>query len=243
MRFAALAARAGVFLDLDGTLAPIVERPELARPLPEVPAVLRGLIERFALVAVVSGRPGDAVRTLLPVEGLEVFGLYGLEAAGPHDPGRMPEVRLEAERVAAAVTGAWVEDKGRSVAVHYRQAPDPPAAAGALAPALAALAAAHGLRLLFGKLVLELAPGETPGKGAVVAERCRALELRACLYVGDDAADLEAFAALDELRDGGLVTVKVAVASGEAPPGLLEAADLVVPGPAGAVDLLRRLAA
>lgn len=65
---AARAPRAGVFLDLDGTLAPIVARPELSRVLPEIPSVLARLVGGLGVVAVVSGRPSHQVRELLEVE-------------------------------------------------------------------------------------------------------------------------------------------------------------------------------
>jgi trehalose 6-phosphate phosphatase len=221
-----------------------VDRPELARPLPEVPLLLEALAARYALVAVVSGRTGHEVRRLLPVEGIEVFGLYGLEGIGApvHGPG-VEAVREEVERIAALVPGAWVEDKGMSLAVHYRQARSPDEAPGRLAPPLEALARDRGLAVLPGKMVLELAPLEVPGKGSVITEQCRARGLRAALHAGDDAADLEAFAALERLREDGVFAVKVAVRSMETPPDLLAGADVVVDGPAGLLSLLRALAA
>jgi len=92
-------------------------------------------------------------------------------------------------------------------------------------------------------MVLELAPAETPGKGAVVAREVRARDLRACLFAGDDVADLAAFAALDELAAEGVVAVKIAVDGPETPAELRAGADTVVDGPAGLVRLLERLAA
>jgi trehalose 6-phosphate phosphatase len=208
-----------------------------------VPSLLEVLAARYALVAVVSGRPGDDIRRLLRAEGIEVFGLYGLEGSGGpvHSPG-VKAVRKEVERIAALVPGAWVEDKGASLAVHYRQAESPAAAPGLLGPPLHELAAARGLAVLPGRMVLELAPLEVPGKGSVITELVRAHGLRAALYAGDDAAELPAFAALDRLREAGILAVKVAVSSNETPPELLAGADVVVNGPAGLLPLLRALA-
>ena len=67
---AARAPRAGVFLDVDGTLAPIVARPELARVLPEIPPMLARLVGRLDVVAVISGRPSEQVRELVDVDGV-----------------------------------------------------------------------------------------------------------------------------------------------------------------------------
>lgn len=192
-------------------------------------------------MTVVSGRPAEDVRRLLGIPGVEVVGLYGLGGRASR-PALPPGVREEVARVAGAVPGTWVEDKGPSLAVHYRGVPDPAAAERALREGLGRLAAARGLLLLPGKMVLELAPRDTPGKGAVVEEAATARGLTACLYAGDDRADLDAFAALDRLRARGLLTVKVAVRSQETPEGLLEAADLVVEGPEGLAGLLEELA-
>src|SRR5690349_9580897 len=78
-RLAAEPDRAGLFLDFDGVLAPIVERPEDAAPPPETRAELERLVARYALVAVVSGRAGDDVRGRLGVEGVVCVGSHGLE--------------------------------------------------------------------------------------------------------------------------------------------------------------------
>jgi trehalose 6-phosphate phosphatase len=136
-----------------------------------------------------------------------------------------------------------VEDKGASVAVHYRQALDPPAARAALLVALQPIATSSGLDIVEGKMVLELVPAGRPMKGAAVERLAREHELEAVLYAGDDHADLDAFAALDRLaRDGdGIIVVRVAVHGAETPEALVEAADLVVQGPSGLVETLRTL--
>ena len=235
-----LASPAGVFLDFDGTLAEIVARPELAQPRPEAVPVLARLVERYAVVAIISGRPPEEIRSRIEIPGVDVFGQYGLpegERAGRAERAVVAEV----ERAAAEVRGAWVEDKGPSLAVHYRQAEEPERADALLRPVLADIAARHGYLVVSGRRVLELAPPTTPGKGAVVAAQVRARRLRACLYAGDDSADVEAFAALEDLARAGVATARVAVRSGEAPPELIERADVLVDGPAGLLRLLASL--
>ncbi|MDP9118997.1 MAG: hypothetical protein M3M93_01800, partial [Actinomycetota bacterium] len=76
---AARAPRVGVFLDLDGTLAPIVARPELTRILPEVRPALTRIDRRLDVVAVISGRPSAQVRDLVDVDGVVIVGTHGLE--------------------------------------------------------------------------------------------------------------------------------------------------------------------
>jgi trehalose 6-phosphate phosphatase len=231
----------GIFLDFDGTLADIVARPELAQPLPEVPALLAQLSSRYGLVAVVTGRPAPEARLLLAGAGplVEVVGLYGLEARpGPTDD--LAAVRGQVEAIVARVSGSRLEDKGMSLAVHYRGSSDPDRAAADLSEALVPLTSSGRLVILPGKMVLELVPAGTPGKGWVVARQYRERGLRGCLYAGDDLADLDAFAALETLRAEGAVTVRVAISSEEAPPALISSADVVVNRPAGLVALLSR---
>ena len=236
-------SRAGVFLDFDGTLSEIAPRPDAARPVAGAAGVLARLAERFALVALVSGRPANDVRSMLDIPGVLVLGHYGLESASD-DAGdeSIAVVRGEVEAAVSVEPGVWVEDKGRSVAVHARSADNPDAALAAVRPELERIAGAHGLLVLSGKMVLELAPAATPGKGAVVAREVRARRLRACLFAGDDVADLAAFSALDELAADGVVTVKVAVDGAETPAALEAAADEVVGSPQGLVRFLERLA-
>src|SRR5436309_491808 len=107
----------GILLDFDGTLAPIVARPEDAGPVDGTLSVLGQLASRFALVGVISGRPRRDLERMLPVTGVHLEGLYGLPE-GSSTPVALRE-RLDA--VAALVPGAWVELKGITAAVHYRQ--------------------------------------------------------------------------------------------------------------------------
>jgi trehalose 6-phosphate phosphatase len=143
--------------------------------------------------------------------------------------------------LAEPLPGAWVEDKGGSLAVHYRAAPDQSAAERLLRPALEAIAAGRSLIVLPGKMVLELAPADTPGKGALITREVGSRRLDGVLFAGDDRADLPAFSALDDLRGEAIATVKVAVRSEETPRELLDQADLVVERPRGLLELLTRL--
>lgn len=236
--FRNVAGRTGVLLDFDGTLSPIVARPELARIREGARDAIARLVARGAVVAIVSGRTGDELRGLVGVEGVRLAALYGLaEHAPPLDDGVLEAVAAAAREV----PGTRVERKGASVAVHYRAAEDPAVAQGALAAALAPIADETGLELLPGKMVIELVPAGRPLKEGAV-ERIVADEgLEAVLYAGDDVADLRAFEALDRLAERGVRTVKVAVYGRETPAALTAAADVVVDGPAGLVTLLRGL--
>lgn len=237
------AERAAVLVDYDGTLAPIVLDPESARPLPDAIAVLVALTERFARVVVVSGRPVAFLQRHLPPE-VDAVGLYGLEE---RRAGRLAEHPLAAEwrpvvdDVATAAVdqlphGVEVEHKGLSLTLHTRRHPELGDQAAAWA---AAVGGAAGLDLRPAKHSIELHPPVAVDKGTVVDDLVEGL-VAAC-YVGDDAGDLPAFAALDRFAAAGGVAVRVGVTSDEAPAAILDAADLVVEGPEGALEFLRSL--
>jgi trehalose 6-phosphate phosphatase len=220
-------ARAAVLLDVDGTLAPIVARPELAAVPEETRAEVRGLVERYALVACVSGRSGEDARRLVGVEGVIYVGVHGLELAAEAERWR------ETLRPFARLAWPWLEDKGLTVALHWREAENERAALESVAEQ----AEAVGLEARLGRKVLELRPPVEADKGTAVRALLEERGLRRALYAGDDTTDLDAFRGLDGLE----VAVRIAVASAEAPPGLREAADLTVSSPAQLLELLRRL--
>ncbi|HEY5100321.1 MAG TPA: trehalose-phosphatase [Gaiellaceae bacterium] len=222
---------AGLFLDFDGVLAPIVERPDDAYPSPETRAELERLVARYALVAVVSGRAGNDVRRRVGVDGVVIAGSHGLEL----DP--------EAERWRDAIeafahAAGWpdTERKGLTVSFHYRTAAEEPAAMAAL-EALANHARADGLKARFGRKVLEVLPPLEANKGTAVRQLLADAGLRRALVAGDDATDLDAFRALDDLE----LAVRVAVAADESPAELRAAADVVVGSTDELLALLRTL--
>jgi trehalose 6-phosphate phosphatase len=190
-------------------------------------------------VAIVTGRRAEEVAERLDVPHLAIVGLYGLEGEALE---LVTAIVPRVETATAIVAEAWVEDKAASIAVHYRQARDPAAARAALLVALEPVATEGGLEIVEGKMVLELVPPGRPMKGGAVERLAREHELRAVLYAGDDHADLDAFAALDRLAANGATAVRVAVRGAETPEALMRAADVVVDGPRGLVDLLRQLA-
>jgi trehalose 6-phosphate phosphatase len=242
-----------VFLDFDGTLAPIVEVPEEACPLPGAGALLGQLAERYRRVAVVSGRPLAFLLDRLGAEAghAELVGLYGLERAAPSGTANDRRIAVEPAALrwqatveaaatmaqAAAPPGLLVERKGLTVTLHYRQTPEHARWAAEFA---AEQQSATGLIAHPGKQSWELRPPVPTDKGTVVAELADGLQ--AACFVGDDAGDVPAFAALARLRAQRVDTLAIAVGGPETPPEVLHAADLVVNGPAGVLDLLHVLA-
>jgi trehalose 6-phosphate phosphatase len=229
-RLAAEPGRAAVLLDVDGVLAPIVERPEDASVPPEARHELERLRGRYALVAAVTGRRSDDARRIVGVDGLEIVGEHGLELE--------PEAEAWVGRLDAFLEGvAWPAERKRLTAsFHYRTHPRPLQARKELG-AVAELASSQGLRPRWGRKVLEIRPPVDADKGTAVRRLLERHRLRRALYAGDDTTDLDAFRALDGLE----LSVRVAVASPEAPPELAAGADVVVPDPAALLELLREL--
>lgn len=229
-QLAAEPERAAVLLDVDGTLAPIVARPEDAYVPEETRGELARLAGRYALVACVSGRPRSEVERMVGVAGVAVVGEHGLELA--------PEAAAWADRVAEFARGVdWpAERKPLSVSFHFRRADDQDAARAYLTR-VADAAEAEGLVPRWGRMVLEVRPPVAADKGTAVRTLVTRAGVRRALYAGDDRTDLDAFHGLEGLELG----VRVAVGSAEAPPELLAAADLVVDGTDGVLGLLRRL--
>jgi trehalose 6-phosphate phosphatase len=222
--------RAAVLLDVDGTLAPIVARPELAAVPAETRAELRRLGSRYALVACISGRTGADARRLVGVDGIFYVGVHGLELTPEADAWRAPLREL------AGIEWPWVEDKGLTVAFHWREAGDEEAARASLAE-VAERARALGLEARWGRKVLEVRPPVEADKGTAVRALLAEHGLRRALYAGDDTTDLDAFRGLDGLE----VAIRVALASAESPPGLRDSADIVLSSPAELLELLRGL--
>jgi trehalose 6-phosphate phosphatase len=226
--------RSGIFLDFDGVLAPIVSRPEDAYPPPETRRELERLTGKYALVAVVSGRGGDDVRSRVAVDGIVYVGSHGLELDRNAERWRRQIVEFAGE---APWPRAETELKGLSVAFHFRHHPDERAAVRELEE-LADRARDDGLVARFGRKVLEVLPPVGSNKGTAVRSLLEGAELSRALVAGDDTTDLDAFRAVEELAH----RVRVAVLAPESPELLADHAEIVLPDTRTFLeDVLRRL--
>lgn len=246
-RLAADPGRTALFLDFDGTLAPIVDDPAASRMPDAVGATVEALADRLGVVALVSGRPASFLAERAQVTGPRRLGLYGLEewrdgrAVARPEAARwqheVDEATAQLRRALADLEGVTIEDKGLSVAVHWRNAPDRAAAEQAVTVAMQRTAEATGLAREPGKLVDELRPAVAWDKGFAVGAVVDEVGATAVAYVGDDLGDVAAFRVVKELGGWG-----VAVDHGEeTPEEVVRAADLVVAGTAGVAELLATL--
>jgi len=236
-----------LLLDFDGTLSPIVARPDDARPHPAVLDHLRAVAPVLGRVAVVSGRSVDFLDRHVDVPGVVFAGLYGLELLDENGHRVHPAAQGYAEAIAAAageaearLPGVLVERKGGvTVTLHWRMVPDREAEVRAVA---SDLAHTHGLDApQRGRMAVELRPPVRVDKGTAVDALVAGFAVGA--FVGDDAGDLPAFAALGRAASEGRLqrAVRIGVLSPEAPPDLVAHVDAVVDGPDGLVALLEAL--
>lgn len=247
-------ARAAIFFDIDGTLAPIAHQPADAVVAEPTRQRLIAVARRYGVVACVSGRRASEARAMVSIGTLSYLGSHGAELLRPGstDPVLDPELDGWAERIsgfAREVDTAdlrrlrvRLEDKGAIVAFHWRGAPDLEAARAAI-DAIATKAESAGLRTHWGRMVLEVRPPVRIDKGAGIRSFLEDEDVDTALYAGDDVTDLDAFRMLDQLVAEGRLSraVKVGVRSDEGPPEIVSEADLVVDGTRGVLDLLSAL--
>ncbi len=249
-------ARAGILLDVDGTLAQIVRHADDAFVPERTRGTLIDISRRYGLVACVSGRRASEARRLVSIGSITYVGNHGAEVlrGGGTEPELDGELESWAKRVQAyadEVDGEMLrrerirfEDKGVIVAFHWRGAPDEESAEAALQD-VAKGAEEAGLHPHWGRKVLELRPQVSFDKGTGIVRLLRDLDLEAAMYVGDDTTDLHAFQGLRDLVDEGHLSraVLVGVSSEETPADIEREADVLVDGTEGVASLLRALLA
>ncbi|HEX6456110.1 MAG TPA: trehalose-phosphatase [Solirubrobacterales bacterium] len=246
--------RAAVLTDVDGTLAPIVERAEDAAVPAAAREALAALSERYALVGCISGRRAEEARRLVGLDSLAYAGNHGLELLMPGEeaPRADPSVEgreHEASEFLASIdgeleaTGLRLEDKGPIQALHWRGNTDEEAAESR-AHEIAIAAGRAGLEPRWGRKVLELRPVGGGGKDGAVASLLADERLDRAVYAGDDRTDLDAFRRLRELAEEGRLSAAacVGVLSAEGPAELVEECDVTVEGLEGWLTILRWLA-
>jgi trehalose 6-phosphate phosphatase len=247
-------ARTAVLTDVDGTLAPIVERAEEAAVPAAARQALAALSERYALVGCISGRRAEEARRLVGLDSLAYAGNHGLELLLPGEEKLRPDPSIAGRETEAAEFLAGVgedrfdgaglrqEDKGPIQALHWRGSEDEPAAEDR-AHEIAIEAGKAGLEPRWGRKVLELRPAGGGGKDGAVASLLADEQIDRATYAGDDRTDLDAFRRLRQLQEEGRLTaaVCIGVLSAEAPAELAEESDLTVEGLDGWLGILRWL--
>ena len=243
----------GLFTDVDGTIAEIVAVPGEAKVAAGARRSLVSLCDALEVVAVVSGRSAQDAYSMVDVGKAMYYGNHGLEELRDgHLSAKVRDVAGTRRAVAEAfelihndlisVPGLVFENKGLSIAVHYRQSLEPDSVAQQVLEVAGRLASPMGLEVRLGRMVIEIYPKEA-SKGVVVASLVRRANLRGAIYIGDDVNDVDAFLSLHTLKEqrGDFVGLSVAARFPESPEGLLKMADLVLDGVPGVVEFLEWL--
>ncbi|TET98819.1 MAG: trehalose-phosphatase [Dehalococcoidia bacterium] len=240
----------GLLSDIDGTLSPIVARPEDAAVPDAIREALRRLAARGVKVALITGRSLDTARRMVGLDdvayaadpGLTVWLARRREAAAGMGEYEAPDRPAEGDLqgLSQTVPGVQLENKGALLAVHYRRA-EGPGAREAILEALGRSQAAQRFRVQEGRMMVELRPPLRADKGTAMEMLIAHLGLQGAICLGDDITDIDMFAALRQQRAEGLAGAAVAVVSKEAAPEVEQAADYTVEGPEGVEWLLTEM--
>ena len=239
-----------VLTDIDGTLAPIVPTPDMSEVPEDLKKILRELDDRYLLVAGISGRKTEDAFDLVGIEELVYFGNHGFEILRDGEVEVVPEAlpyfekvqELEARaREELEPQGAFIEEKGITASIHYRNAP---LEVGRRAVEFVKAEGERlGLRVTVGRGVVEVRPPIRADKGTAVRTLVEEYRPKRAMFLGDDTTDLDAFRELERLRDEGILEeiLRVGVKSDEGPPEIVSEADIAVDGVEGVTALLRAL--
>ena len=185
--------------DFDGTLAPIMPRPEQVR-LPEAARDSLVRLSGYAPVAIITGRSIEDVRERLGFEPDFILGNHGMQGV----PGWEAKAAVHARHCAewkaqleamlsqsSDAEGIWVEDKHYSLSVHFRMAREPDKASSLLARLLPQLA--PRARLVTGKYVINVVDEDAHHKGSALEALMLACGAKGAIYAGDDVTDEDVF--------------------------------------------------
>ena len=236
--------------DIDGVLAPIVPTPDMSEVPEELRELLWRLSQRYRVVAGVSGRTTEDALRLVGLEEVVYYGNHGFEVlrggeieivpeAAPYEEA-VEELEMKA-RAELEPLGAFVEEKGITASIHYRNAS--PEVGERCKEFVEREGERLGLRITVGRGVVEARPPIRADKGTATRKVVEEYEPGKALFMGDDTTDLDAFRELEALREESVLSeiLRIGVKSEEGPPEIVSEADLVVEGTQGVEEVLRAL--
>ena len=231
-------------------LAPIVPTPDMSEVPEELRELLWRLSQMYRVVVGVSGRTTEDALRLVGLEEVVYYGNHGFEVLRDGEIEIVPEaapyeeVVEELERKAREELeplGAFVEEKGITASVHYRNTSSE---VGERCKEFVKREGERlGLRITTGRGVVEARPPIRADKGTATRKVVEEYEPEKTLFMGDDTTDLDAFRELEALREEGVLSqiLRIGVKSEEGPPEIVSEADLVVEGTEGVEEVLRSL--
>ena len=249
------AASTAVFLDLDGTLAPIMPRPNDVSIPADIIRLIRQLAHKYMAVTIVSGRPATGAKRIVGNAELAYIGNHGFETMLPgHAVVVCEEAQPFLTRIRELIEschkneqtpemGIWIEDKTATMSFHFRRAHDPEQAVAFIHENFFPIIEKMGLAVFEGRKVIEVRPPAPVNKGVAVGELLDRLSCRQAIYIGDDTTDVDALKELRKRsRRKNSIMVGVGVISSEMPSELPKSADLLVERTSGVEQVLQMLA-
>ncbi len=235
----------GLFTDIDGTISRMAPHPDDAFVEPAARTALAAIAPRLEMCGIVTGRALGMAMGLVGLDKLAYVGNHGLEwrLDGQHEDN--PAALAARDGLATALTeiaaaaeqrglteGLLLEDKRLSATVHYRQSPAPERFLAEMLPVVTMTAAANGLQLVPGRMIMELRPSTGITKGTALRDIVTARGLRGVVFSGDDISDVEGFEILKDLRTAGAIdALIIGVVGPETPASVREHSDVQVADP------------
>jgi trehalose 6-phosphate phosphatase len=240
-----------VLTDIDGVLAPIVPTPDMSEVSEELRDLLRRLSGSCRVVAGVSGRAAEDALRLVGLEEIVYYGNHGFEVLRDGWVEIIPEALPYKEKIEEleerareelVPLGAFVEEKGITASIHYRNVS--PKVGERCKEFVEREGERLGLRITVGRGVVEARPPIRADKGTATRKVIEEYHPEKALFMGDDTTDLDAFRELEALREEGALKeiLRIGIESEEGPPEIVSEADFVVEGTEGVEEVLRVLA-
>ena len=239
----------GLITDVDGTISQTAPTPQAARVSPLCRRYLSHLSSRLALVAAISGRPAAQVRNMIRIDSMVYIGNHGLERwTSDHvefssiagDYSRAIKSVVKELRPRLSTEGISIEDKGVTATIHYRLSPEPQVAEREIINAVEASPRARGLRIIRGRMAINLLPPIEVNKGTATLDLIQEYNLQGGIYLGDDSTDIDAFRAIHTAcRNLNFQGFAIGIVSSEMPEKLVEEADFTLNGVSDVERFLR----
>ena len=239
----------GLITDVDGTISQTAPTPQQAKISPLCHYYLSNLCNHLALVATISGRPAIEIKNMIKIDGMVYIGNHGLERwieghsefqKDAQDYSRLIKTVIKELTPLLSIEGISIENKGVTATIHYRLCREPQLAEIEILNAVEALSQAGRLRIIRGRMAVDLLPPVEVNKGTATLDLIQEYNLQGGIYLGDDLTDVDAFKAIRAAsHDLDFRGFAIGIISQEMPEKLVAEADFTLNGVSDVEDFLR----
>ncbi len=230
----------GLITDIDGTISKTAPTPQQAEVTPLCRQYLSALCNQLALVAAVSGRAADKVKSMINIDEMVYIGNHGLERFSEGHSEFTKDAQGYFKVIQSAITeltlllsmeGISIENKGITASIHYRLCQDYKSAKQHILAMIENSSHAKDLRIIQERMAIGLLPPVEVNKGTAALSLIKEYKLRGGVYLGDDLTDIDAFRAIHTAcRDLDFRGFAVGIVSQEMPEELVSEADFTLNG-------------